>query len=291
MDEEGAAAIGKPVGTYLSLDLTACWRREPGSFPRAAAAVASLLTSLVPEEGPVLVAGLGNAAMTADALGPRTAGHLLVTRHLGAVLPMLRPVAALAAGVLGQTGLEVAEWVRGAAERVEPAAVIVVDALAARSLERLCATVQISDTGLIPGSGVGNHRMALNRETLGVPCSPLGCPQWWTPPPWPMTFWPRREAASPPSSPGGISSPPTASTRRSPISPRSWAMGSAWPSSRGWNLKIWRGCWSDLFRLQRRGALFSLAISCDCSPPMPLQSRRVGPWRPPPFFYSPTRPA
>ena len=90
LDEEGAAAIGKPVGTYLSLDLTACWRREPGSFPRAAAAVASLLTSLVPEEGPVLVAGLGNAAMTADALGPRTAGHLLVTRHLGAVLPMLR---------------------------------------------------------------------------------------------------------------------------------------------------------------------------------------------------------
>ena len=90
MDEEGAAAIGKPVGTYLSLDLTACWRQEPGSFPRAAAAVASLLTSLVSEEGPVLVAGLGNAAMTADALGPRTAGHLLVTRHLGAVLPMLR---------------------------------------------------------------------------------------------------------------------------------------------------------------------------------------------------------
>ena len=176
LDEEGAAAIGKPVGTYLSLDLTACWRREPGSFPRATAAVASLLTSLVPEEGPVLVAGLGNAAMTADALGPRTAGHLLVTRHLGAVLPMLRPVAALAAGVLGQTGLEVAEWVRGAAERVEPAAVIVVDALAARSLERLCATVQISDTGLIPGSGVGNHRMALNRETLGVPVLSVGVP-------------------------------------------------------------------------------------------------------------------
>lgn len=176
LDEEGAAAIGKPVGTYLSLDLTACWRREPGSFPRVAAAVASLLTSLVPEEGPVLVAGLGNAAMTADALGPRTADHLLVTRHLGAVLPMLRPVAALAAGVLGQTGLEVAEWVRGAAERVEPAAVIVVDALAARSLERLCATVQISDTGLIPGSGVGNHRMALNRETLGVPVLSVGVP-------------------------------------------------------------------------------------------------------------------
>ena len=176
LDREGAQAIGKPVGTYLSLDLSACWRREAGSFARAAAAVAELLAPMAPEEGPVLVAGLGNAAMTADALGPRTAGRLLVTRHLGAALPMLRPVAALAAGVLGQTGLEVAEWVRGAAERVEPAAVIVVDALAARSLDRLCATVQLSDTGLIPGSGVGNHRMALNRETLGVPVLSVGVP-------------------------------------------------------------------------------------------------------------------
>ena len=114
--------------------------------------------------------------MTADALGPRTAGHLLVTRHLGAVLPMLRPVAALAAGVLGQTGLEVAEWVRGAAERVEPAAVIVVDALAARAWSGCAPRSRSSDTGLIPGSGVGNHRMALNRETLGVPVLSVGVP-------------------------------------------------------------------------------------------------------------------
>ena len=114
--------------------------------------------------------------MTPDALGPRTLDHLLITRHLSEVLPGFRSVAGLGAGVLGTTGLEVAEWVRGAGEHVEPAAVIVIDALAARSLDRLCSTVQLADTGLIPGSGVGNHRMALNRETLGVPVLSVGVP-------------------------------------------------------------------------------------------------------------------
>ena len=174
--EEGERALGKPRGTYLTLDISLFWRREAESFRRTAEAIAQALEPLLPEEGPVLAAGLGNRAMTPDALGPLCAEHLLITRHLGDVLPMLRPVAALAAGVLGTTGLEVAEWVRGAAEQVRPAAVIVVDALAARDLERLCATVQIADTGLVPGSGVGNHRMALNRETLGVPVISVGVP-------------------------------------------------------------------------------------------------------------------
>ncbi len=176
LDQEGARALGKPEGTYLTLDVSPLWRREEDAFPRAVRAVAALLGPLLPEEGPVLAAGLGNQAMTPDALGPRSLDHLLVTRHLGEVLPQLRPVAGLGAGVLGTTGMEVAEWVRGAAEQVRPAAVIVVDALAARDLERLCATVQIADTGLVPGSGVGNHRMALNRETLGVPVISVGVP-------------------------------------------------------------------------------------------------------------------
>ena len=176
LDQEGARALGKPEGTYLTLDISPLWRREEDAFPRAVRAVAALLGPLLPEEGPVLAAGLGNQAMTPDALGPRSLDHLLVTRHLGEALPQLRPVAGLGAGVLGTTGMEVAEWVRGAAEQVRPAAVIVVDALAARDLERLCATVQIADTGLVPGSGVGNHRMALNRETLGVPVISVGVP-------------------------------------------------------------------------------------------------------------------
>lgn len=176
LDQEGARALGKPMGAYLTLDVSPLWRREEDAFARAVRAVAALLRPLLPEEGPVLAAGLGNPAMTPDALGPRTLDHLLVTRHLGEVLPQLRPVAGLGAGVLGTTGMEVAEWVRGAAEQVKPAAVIVVDALAARDLERLCAAVQIADTGLVPGSGVGNHRMALNRETLGTPVISLGVP-------------------------------------------------------------------------------------------------------------------
>ena len=176
LDQEGETALGKPRGTYLTLDVSALWRREDGVFRRAARAVAALLAPLLPEEGPVLAAGLGNPAMTADALGPRMLDHLLVTRHLREVLPGFRSVAGLGAGVLGSTGLEAAEWIRGAADHVKPAAVVVVDALASRSLDRLCSSVQISDTGLIPGSGVGNHRMALNQAGLGVPVISVGVP-------------------------------------------------------------------------------------------------------------------
>ncbi len=175
LDAEGERALGKPPGVYLTLDVAALWRREEGIFARVVRAMAELLAPLLPE-GPVLAAGLGNPAMTPDALGPRTLDHLLITRHLQEVLPGFRPVAGLGAGVLGTTGLEVAEWVRGAAEHVKPAAVVLIDALAARGLDRLCSTVQLSDTGLIPGSGVGNHRMALNRETLGVPVLSVGVP-------------------------------------------------------------------------------------------------------------------
>ena len=176
LDQEGENALHKPQGSYYTLDITDFWKRQPDGFQRAAGALSRILASLIPEEGPVLICGLGNAAMTPDALGPRTLDHLLITRHLKDVLPGFRPVAALGAGVLGSTGLEAAEWVRGAAEHVRPAAVVAVDALAARELNRLCSTVQISDTGLSPGSGVGNHRMALNQETLGVPVISVGVP-------------------------------------------------------------------------------------------------------------------
>ena len=161
LDEEGERALGKPRGRYATLDVSALWRREPEAAVRAARAAAALLEPLLPEEGTVLVAGLGNPAMTPDALGPLTLEHLLITRHLGEVLPDFRPAA---------------EWVRGVTERLEPAAVVVVDALASRGLDRLCSAVQVADTGLIPGSGVGNHRMALTRETLGVPVLSVGVP-------------------------------------------------------------------------------------------------------------------
>ena len=176
LDEEGEKAIGKPKGIYLTLDVSALWQREEGAFFRAAQALAYMLEPLLPEEGSVLVAGLGNPAMTPDALGPQSLRHVLVTRHLQEALPTLRSVSALGAGVLGSTGVEAAEWIKGAVDQVHPGAVVIVDALAARSLDRLCSTIQVSDTGLIPGSGVGNHRMALNRETLGVPVVSIGVP-------------------------------------------------------------------------------------------------------------------
>jgi len=176
VDKEGEKALKKPQGTYLTLDISRYWRHETNIFYQIVESISKLLEPMLPEEGPVLIAGLGNQAMTPDALGPGCLSHLLITRHLKNILPGLRETAALSGGVLGTTGLEAAEWVRGVAEHMRPAAVIVVDALAARGLERVCSSIQISNTGVVPGSGVGNHRMALNRESLGVPVISIGVP-------------------------------------------------------------------------------------------------------------------
>lgn len=180
LDQRGENALGKPAGTYLTLDLSAYPQRRPGFFERAVRAVGLQLKTLIPEQGAALVVGLGNRNMTPDAIGPLAADSLLVTRHLIAAMPKhfsgFRPVAAFRAGVLGTTGMESAEAVRGLVAEVQPAMVITVDALAARKAERVCTTIQISDTGVVPGSGVGNHRWALNRETLGVPVISIGVP-------------------------------------------------------------------------------------------------------------------
>lgn len=179
---EGAEAVGKPQGRYLTLDLNGLLRREADAFPRAAQALARELTRLLPEgEGlSALVVGLGNRLVTPDAVGPRAADHTMVTRHLIQHSPEqfapFRPVAALAAGVLGTTGVESGELVQAVAQRIRPGLVIAIDALAARSVHRLCSTVQLADTGIIPGSGVGNARAALNRDTLGVPVIAVGVP-------------------------------------------------------------------------------------------------------------------
>lgn len=177
---EGAKAIGKPEGTYHTLDLTAVSRREEGAFPRAVKALAGLISPLLPAEGEVLVVGLGNRAITPDAIGPRAAERTLVTRHLVAMAPShfgsFRKVAALCPGVLGTTGIESGEIVRSVCAETSPVAVIAVDALCARKVERLCAAVQVCDTGISPGSGVGNHRFSLDRETLGIPVIAVGVP-------------------------------------------------------------------------------------------------------------------
>ncbi len=176
LDREGSEALHKPQGQYLTLTLDARALQDPEGLKNAALALRELLLPMVPPEGVVLVAGLGNPRLAVDALGPLTIDGLLVTRHLRDILPELRPVAGLAGGVLGDTGLEAGEWIYGAAKAVDAAAVILVDALAAGSLQRLGTTVQLSDVGLVPGSGVGNHRMALDRDSLGVPVLSLGVP-------------------------------------------------------------------------------------------------------------------
>ena len=180
LNDTGAKALGKPVGTYVTVDLTAFRDRREDFFGRAVRALGAELRELLPQEGTALVVGLGNRAMTPDAVGPQTLDHLLVTRHLLRAMPQqfsgLRPVAAVRTGVLATTGLESAELVRGAAETVQPDFIVAVDALAARRMARVCATVQVSDTGIAPGSGVGNRRMALNEESLGVPVFAVGIP-------------------------------------------------------------------------------------------------------------------
>ena len=183
LDGEGERELGKPRGAYVTLTLEGLERREEDIFNRAVRAVSGELFQLirdVPPGGLVLVAGLGNRSITPDAVGPKVHEYTLVTRHLVQRLPeqfgTLRPVASLAAEVLGATGVESGEVVRAVCEKIRPACVIAVDALASRSVERLCRTVQLSDTGITPGSGVGNHRLGLSRETLGVPVVAIGVP-------------------------------------------------------------------------------------------------------------------
>lgn len=180
LDGEGAKTLGKPVGAYLTLDLTSFWQRKEDYFQRAVRALGAELKAMLPGDGAALVIGLGNRAMTPDAVGPLTLESVLITRHLRAAMPKqfggFRPVSAFSVGVLGTTGVESAEAVRGLVKEVEPDFVIAVDALASRRTGRVCATVQLSDSGIIPGSGVGNHRAALNEETLGVPVFAVGVP-------------------------------------------------------------------------------------------------------------------
>ena len=183
LDERGEEALGKPKGQYVTLTLDGLARREEDAFPRAVRAVAAELRQLLEEAAPdglTLVVGLGNRAITPDAIGPKVHENTLVTRHLVARAPehfgAFRPVASLSAGVLGTTGMESGELVQAVCRRLKPACVVAVDALASRSLKRLCRTVQLSDTGIAPGSGIGNHRWALDRASLGVPVLAVGVP-------------------------------------------------------------------------------------------------------------------
>lgn len=182
LDGQGEQALGKPKGKYITLELDKLLRREEDAFPHTVRSLAAELNAVMylPVNSSVLVVGLGNRDITPDAIGPCTLDNLMVTRHLQQQLPEyfghFRPVSALRTGVLGTTGVESSALVSALVAEIRPAAVIAVDALAAHGIEHLCRTVQIADTGIVPGSGVGNARKALNRETLGVPVIAVGVP-------------------------------------------------------------------------------------------------------------------
>jgi spore protease len=182
-DDASGRAIGKPQGKYITLEGQSL-SRFTDNFENMAHELAAELRPLLPEDGCVLVAGLGNQDITPDALGPRTMAGVLATRHLRqelnaedeAFLRELRPVSVIAGGVLGQTGIESAELLKAVTDAIAPCAVIAVDALACSSLDRLGTTVQIADTGIAPGSGVANHRCALTQAYFGIPVIGVGVP-------------------------------------------------------------------------------------------------------------------
>lgn len=180
---EGEQQLGKPMGHYVTVEFAAADLGGSADYEALCRAVADELAALLPvhSTGTVLVVGLGNRDITPDALGPKVISQLMVTRHLFDYLPEaidehMRSVCAISPGVLGITGIETGEVVRGVTESVHPDAVIVVDALAARSIERISTTIQLCDTGISPGAGVGNRRKALNRDTLGIPVIAVGVP-------------------------------------------------------------------------------------------------------------------
>lgn len=179
--ESGARLMGKPQGHYITLDVPTFKDRDPDLKQSLTGVLTDQLKDLLPqdEKTSVLVVGLGNWNATPDALGPRVVDRLLVTRHLAEVVPddirdRMRPVAAVAPGVLGTTGIETLDIIRGIVRETHPDLVVAIDALAARNLDRLVGSVQLADTGIHPGSGVGNRRQELTQASVGVPVVAIG---------------------------------------------------------------------------------------------------------------------
>lgn len=184
-DEHGAEMMRKPIGSYITIEAPKLKESDESYHEPIAEEIAKHIKSLIPDvKGQeVLVAGLGNREVTPDILGPMVVDHLFVTRHLieqyGEEFKEkynLGNVSAIAPGVMAQTGMETSEIIRGIIQQTHPKLVIAIDALAARSVDRVNTTVQITNTGISPGSGVGNHRNALNKESLGVDVIAIGVP-------------------------------------------------------------------------------------------------------------------
>lgn len=184
-NENGEKAIGKPVGNYITIDIKKLKIAQEEEIEKAAQTLSNELRNIIDahidKQGEVLVVGLGNIYVTPDSLGPKVINDIEVTRHIIKYLPQYveegtRMVSAISPGVLGTTGIETVEILKGIVDNIKPKLVIVIDALASRSIERISSTVQISDTGIVPGAGVGNTRSEISENSLGIPVVAIGIP-------------------------------------------------------------------------------------------------------------------
>ncbi|WP_075860196.1 GPR endopeptidase [Carboxydothermus pertinax] len=183
LNEHGAAQMQRPIGKYITIDAPILRSQNKSIHKEIMLILSEELKSLLPLDNnrPILIVGLGNWHATPDALGPKVVDYVLVTRHLfnlnnNSLTQGFRNVAAISPGVLGITGIETVEIIKGIVDKINPSLVIAVDALAAANVERICSSIQLADTGISPGSGIGNRRPGLNKEVLGVPVIAIGCP-------------------------------------------------------------------------------------------------------------------
>lgn len=184
-NQNGEQALGKPIGNYVTIDVKKLKLAGEDEIQKTSETVTNELRKIIDlhtdKQGDILVVGLGNIYVTPDSLGPKVINEIDVTRHIIKYLPQYidegtRPVSAISPGVLGTTGIETVEILKGIVDNIHPKLLIVIDALASRSIERISSTIQISDTGIVPGAGVGNTRQEISKSTLGIPVVAIGIP-------------------------------------------------------------------------------------------------------------------
>ena len=184
-NQNGEQAIGKPIGNYITIDVKKLKLATDEDIQKTAETLTNELKKIIDihtdKQGDILIVGLGNIYVTPDALGPKVINEIDVTRHIIKYLPQYveegtRPVSAISPGVLGTTGIETVEILKGIVDNIKPKLLIVIDALASRSIERISSTIQISDTGIVPGAGVGNTRQEISQSSLGIPVVAIGIP-------------------------------------------------------------------------------------------------------------------
>jgi len=184
-NQNGENAIGKPIGNYITIDVKNLKLATEEDIQKTAETLTNELRNIIDihtdKQGDILIVGLGNIYVTPDSLGPKVINEIDVTRHIIKYLPQYveegtRPVSAISPGVLGTTGIETVEILKGIVDNIQPKLLVVIDALASRSIERISSTIQLSDTGIVPGAGVGNTRQEISQASLGVPVIAIGIP-------------------------------------------------------------------------------------------------------------------